>query len=82
MNLGILAAVTEFAVVPCAVIDLISAETVIDLMLATAAAGSRWIRLDVTAVIRARTVAGELLRVIGSHLADRGVEVVLEGELG
>ena len=62
--------------------DLISAETVIDLMLAAAADGSHRIELDVTGVTRARTVAGELLRVIGSHLADRGVEVVLDGDLG
>jgi len=62
--------------------DLISAETVIDLMLAAAADGSHRIELDVTGVTRARTVAGELLRVIGSHLADSGVEVVLDGELG
>ncbi len=62
--------------------DLISAETVIDLMLATAAAGSRRIELDVTAVTRARTVAGELLRAINSHLAGRGVDVMLDGDLG
>jgi glutaminase len=61
--------------------DLISAETVIDLLLATAAAGSRRIELDVTGVTRARTVAGELLRTVRGHLDDRGIEVVLEGEL-
>ena len=51
-------------------------------MLEAAADGSHRIELDVTGVMRARTVAGELLRVVGSHLAERGVEVVLDGELG
>ena len=62
--------------------DLISAETVIDRMLAAAADGSRRIELDVTGVTRARTVAAELLRVIGRHLADRDVDVVVDGDLG
>ena len=61
--------------------DLISAETVIDLMLAAAADASRRIELDVTGVTRARTVAAELLRAIGIHLATRGVDVVLDGDL-
>ena len=62
--------------------DLISAESLIDLMLDSAAGGTRTIQLDVTGVTRTRTVAGELLRVIGQHLADRGVGVELEGDLG
>ena len=63
-------------------LDLISAEAVIDVMLAAAASGSRRIVLDVTGVTRSRTVAGELLQAIGRHLAEQGVEVVLEGDLG
>ena len=62
--------------------DLISAETVIDLMLAAAADGSRRIQLDVTGVTRARTVAAELLRAVRIHLAERDVDVVLDGDLG
>ena len=62
--------------------DLISAETVIDLMLAAAADGSRRIQLDVTGVTRARTVAAELLRAVRVHLAERDVDVVLDGDLG
>lgn len=61
--------------------DLISAETVIGLMLDAEASGSRVIRLDVTGVTRARTVAAELLRAIEAHLSEHGVEVVLEGDL-
>ena len=62
--------------------DLISAETVIDLMLAAAADGSRRIQLDVTGVTRARTVAAELLRAVRVHLAERDVDVVLGGDHG
>ncbi len=62
--------------------DLIAAETVIDLMLAAAAGGSRRIELDVTGVTRARTVAAELFAAIGAHLDERGVDVALEGALG
>ena len=61
--------------------DLISAEAVLDRMLDSTADGARTIRLDVTGVTRTRTVAGGLLRVIGRHLADRGVEVELDGDL-
>ena len=62
-------------------LDLISAEEVIDRMLAAAASGCRRIRLDVTGVTRSRTVATELLHAIGRHLADRGVDMVLDGDL-
>ena len=61
--------------------DLISAEEVIDHIVAAARAGSRRIELDATGVTRTRTVAGELLRVIGRHLAERGVDVVVDGNL-
>lgn len=63
-------------------LDLISAEQVIDAMLSAAASGSRRIELDVTGVTRTRTVAGQLLAAIGRHLAERGIDVVLDGELG
>jgi anti-anti-sigma regulatory factor len=62
-------------------LDLISAEQLIDVMLAAASSGSRRIDLDVTGVTRSRTVAGELLRAIGRHLAEQGVEVVIDGDL-
>ena len=62
-------------------IDLISAETVIDLLLSSASAGSRRITLDVTGVTRARTAAGQAVRTIAGQLADRGVEVVFDGDL-
>jgi glutaminase len=60
-------------------LDLISSEAIVQLALEAAAAGSRRIELDVTGVTRARPAAGELLRVIGHHLRERGVEVVFEG---
>lgn len=63
-------------------LDLISAEQVIDMMLAAASSGSRRIALDVTGVTRTRTVAGELLAATGRHLADIGVDVVIDGDLG
>jgi len=62
--------------------DLISAESVIEMMLDAADSGARTIRLDVVGVTRARTVASDLLHAIGEHLADRGVAVVLDGDLG
>ncbi len=63
-------------------LDLISAEQVIDMMLAATSSGSRRIDLDVTGVTRARTVASELLAAIGRHLAEHGVDVAIEGDLG
>ena len=62
-------------------IDLIAAETVIDLLLSSAGAGSRRIELDVTGVTRARPAAGRAVRTIAGHLAERGVEVVFDGDL-
>jgi glutaminase len=62
-------------------LDLISAEELIDVMLDAASSGSRRIDLDVTGVTRSRTVAGELLRAIGRHLAEQGVDVVIDGDL-
>jgi hypothetical protein len=61
--------------------DLISAEALIDSMLAGAASGIRTFQLDVTGVTRTRTVAGGLLRTIRQHLTDRGVVVTVEGNL-
>jgi len=55
---------------------------VIELLLADAADVSQRIELDVTGVTHARTVAAELLRVVGRHLGDRGIDVVLDGDLG
>jgi len=61
--------------------DLISAEALIDLMLSGVASGTRRFQLDVTGVTRTRTVAGGLLSTIRQHLADRGVDVTVEGNL-
>lgn len=62
-------------------LDLIAAESLIELMLTAAAAGAQRVELDVTGVTRARTVASGLLRSAQGHLDHAGVEVVLVGDL-
>ena len=61
--------------------DLISAEALIDLMLAGVTTGTRSFELDVTGVTRTRTVAGGLLSTIRQHLTDLGGDVTVEGNL-
>jgi glutaminase len=62
-------------------LDLISAESLIDLMFTAAADGTRRIELDVTGVTRARTVAAGLLRAVQGQLDRAGVEVAIVGDL-
>jgi glutaminase len=62
-------------------LDLISAESLIELMFAGADAGTSRIELDVTGVTRARTVAAGLLRAVQGQLERAGVEVAIVGDL-
>ena len=62
-------------------LDLISAEALIDRMLAVAAEGTRTIELDVTGVSRSRKVAAGMLQVTRKHLQARGIDVAVEGNL-
>jgi glutaminase len=63
-------------------LDLISAESLLDLMFTAAAEGTTRIELDVTGVTRARTVAAGLLRSAQGQLDRAGVEVAFVGDLG